>query len=143
MPVFLYAKAAVPHIAVSGGSICAIASITASMPQAERLAYCGAKAAVVGMVRQMALDLAPSQIRVNSVSPSLILTELSLGAIAKSSNPEALLAARVRSHPIGRIGTAEEVGQTVAWLCSESASWITGQDLVMDGGLSISATIPR
>jgi NAD(P)-dependent dehydrogenase (short-subunit alcohol dehydrogenase family) len=95
------------------------------------------------MVRQMALDLASRRIRVNAVSPSLVLTELSLGAIAKAPDPEELLAARTRSHPIGRLGTADEVGQAVAWLCSDAAGWITGQDLVMDGGLSLTAAVPR
>ncbi len=143
LPVFLFGKAAVPRMGSSGGAICAIASVTASMPQMERIAYCGAKAAVVGMVRQMALDLASRRIRVNAVSPSLVLTELSLGVIAKAPDPEELLAARTRSHPIGRLGTADEVGQAVAWLCSDAAGWITGQDLVMDGGLSLTAAVPR
>jgi len=142
-PVFLYSQAAVPHMGAQGGSICAIASVTASVPQLERVAYCSAKAAVVGMIRQMALDLAPRRIRANTVSPSLVPTELSLGAIAKAPDPQALLAARTRSHPIGRLGTAEEIGQAVAWLCSEDAGWVTGQDLVMDGGLSLTAGVPR
>lgn len=142
-PVFLYAQATVPHFGPQGGAICAIASVTASVPQLERVAYCSAKAAVVGMVRQMALDLAPRRIRVNAISPSLVPTELSMGAIAKAPDPQALLAARIRSHPIGRIGTPEEIGQAVAWLCSDDAGWITGQDLVMDGGLSLTAGVPR
>ena len=128
-----------PH----GGAICVIASVTASVPQPERVAYCSAKAAVVGMVRQMALDLAPRRIRANTVSPSLVPTELSLGAIARAPDPQALLAARVRSHPIGRIGTAEEIGAAVAWLCSDDAGWVTGQDVVMDGGLSLTAAVQR
>ena len=142
-PVFLYTQAAVPHFGPQGGSICAIASVTASVPQLERVAYCSAKAAVVGMVRQMALDLAPRRIRVNAISPRLVPTELSMGAIAKAPDPQALLAARIRSHPIGRIGTAQEIGQAVAWLCGDDAGWITGQDLVMDGGLSLTAGVPR
>jgi meso-butanediol dehydrogenase/(S,S)-butanediol dehydrogenase/diacetyl reductase len=142
-PVFLYSQAAVPHFGPQGGAICAIASVTASVPQLERVAYCSAKAAVVGMVRQIALDLAPRRIRVNAISPSLVPTELSMGAIAKAPDPQALLASRIRSHPIGRIGTAQEIGQAVAWLCSDDAGWITGQDLVMDGGLSLTAGVPR
>ncbi len=142
-PVFLYSQAAVPHFGPQGGAICAIASITASMPQLERVAYCSAKAAVVGMARQMALDLAARRVRVNTVSPSLVPTELSLGAIGRAPDPQALLAARIRSHPIGRIGTAEEVGQAVAWLCDDDSGWVTGQDFVMDGGLSLTAGVPR
>jgi len=59
------------------------------------------------------------------------------------TRPQALLAARIRSHPIGRIGTPEEIGQAVAWLCGEDAGWVTGQDFVMDGGLSLTAGVPR
>ena len=117
--------------------------MTASVPQPERVAYCSAKAAVVGMVRQMALDLAPRKVRVNAVSPSLVPTELSLGAIARAPDPQAMLAARIRSHPLGRIGTPEEIGQAVAWLCGDEAGWVTGQDFVMDGGLSLTAGVPR
>jgi NAD(P)-dependent dehydrogenase (short-subunit alcohol dehydrogenase family) len=154
-PVFLYSQAVVPYMpqrlagaaptggTLSSAAICVIASVTASVPQPERVAYCSAKAAVVGMVRQMALDLAPRRIRANTVSPSLVPTELSMGAIAKAPDPQALLAARIRSHPIGRIGTAEEIGAAVAWLCSDEAGWVTGQDLVMDGGLSLTAAVPR
>jgi len=58
-------------------------------------------------------------------------------------DPQALLAARIRSHPLGRIGTPEEIGQAVAWLCGDEAGWVTGQDFVMDGGLSLTAGVPR
>jgi NAD(P)-dependent dehydrogenase (short-subunit alcohol dehydrogenase family) len=138
MPTFHFTQAALPHVA-QGGAIIAIASVVASVPHADRLAYCTSKSALVGMVRQMALDLAPRCIRVNAVSPSLVLTELTRDIMAKEVDPEAALAARTRQHPLGRLGMAEEVGEAVAWLAASSGAWITGQDIVLDGGLSLMA----
>jgi NAD(P)-dependent dehydrogenase (short-subunit alcohol dehydrogenase family) len=138
MPTFHFAQAALPHM-TEGGAIIAIASVVASVPHGERLAYCTSKSALVGMVRQMALDLAPRRIRVNAVSPSLVLTELSQGMIAREADPGAVLAARTRQHPIGRLGRIEDVGAAVAWLAAPTGAWVTGQDIVLDGGLSLMA----
>jgi NAD(P)-dependent dehydrogenase (short-subunit alcohol dehydrogenase family) len=138
LPCFHFCQAVLPHM-TGGGAIIAIASVVASVPHAERLAYCTSKAALVGMVRQMALDLAPRRIRVNAVSPSLVLTPLTRGIMAREADPAATLAARSAQHPLGRLGTAEEVGEAVAWLASRAGEWITGQDIVLDGGLSLMA----
>jgi NAD(P)-dependent dehydrogenase (short-subunit alcohol dehydrogenase family) len=92
------------------------------------------------MVKQMALDLAPRRIRVNAVSPSLVLTDLAKRSIAGASNPAEMLARRTAQHPIGRLGTEAEIGAAVAYLCGAQAGWITGHDLVLDGGLTISTT---
>lgn len=141
LPCFHFTQAALAHLdAAGGGAIVAIASVTASQPQGERLAYCTSKSGLVGMVRQMALDLAPRRIRVNAVSPSLVLTELTQGIMARETDPDAVLRARIRQHPLGRIGTAEEVGEAVAWLAAPSGAWVTGQDIVLDGGLSLMAS---
>jgi NAD(P)-dependent dehydrogenase (short-subunit alcohol dehydrogenase family) len=138
LPCFHFCQAVLPHMA-EGGAIIAIASVVASVPHAERVAYCTSKAALVGMVRQMALDLAPRRIRVNAVSPSLVLTPLTHGIMAREADPAATLAARRAQHPLGRLGSTEEVGEAVAWLASRAGAWITGQDIVLDGGLSLMA----
>lgn len=138
LPTFHFTQAALPRMD-QGGAIIAIASVVASVPHGERLAYCTSKSALVGMVRQMALDLAPRRIRVNAVSPSLVLTELSQGIMARESDPAAAMAARTRQHPIGRLGSIEDVGEAVAWLAAPSGAWVTGQDIVLDGGLSLMA----
>lgn len=137
LPLHLVSKAAVPHMPETGGAIVAIASVAATVAHARRLAYCASKAAVLGMVRQMALDLAGRRVRVNAVSPSLVLTEMSLGALSTEPDPDAALERRLGRHPLGRLGTPEEVGEAVTYLISEKASWITGQNLVIDGGLSL------
>ena len=138
LPLFLYGSAATTHM-TEGGAIIAIASIAGSVPHVERLAYCTSKAAVIGMAQQMALDLAPRRIRVNTVSPSLVLTELSMSAINTSADPERTLAERRGRHPIGRLGNAREVGAMVATLAGPNGEWITGQDIRLDGGLSLRA----
>jgi meso-butanediol dehydrogenase/(S,S)-butanediol dehydrogenase/diacetyl reductase len=140
LPLHLFAKRTLMHYPESGGAIIAIASVAGSVPHAARLAYCSSKAGQIGMVRQMALDLAERRIRVNAVSPSLVLTDLTRDVIGREADPEATLARRTGQHPLRRLGTPEEVGSAVAYLCSEEASWITGQDFVLDGGLSLAAT---
>lgn len=139
LPLFLFAQRVAPLMPEAGGSITVIASIAGSAPHADRIAYCASKSGVIGMARQMALDLAPRRIRVNAVSPSLVLTELTCNVIANEADPEAVLAARRARHPIGRLGAAEEVGAAIAWLASDRGGWITGQDIRLDGGLSLRA----
>jgi NAD(P)-dependent dehydrogenase (short-subunit alcohol dehydrogenase family) len=139
LPTFLFTQAVAPGMS-EGGAIVAIASVAGSVPHPDRLAYCTSKAGLIGMVKQMALDLAPRRIRVNAVSPSLVLTDLSKRSIAGAPNPTEMLAKRTAQHPIGRLGTAEDIGAAVAYLCSDKGGWITGQDWVLDGGLTISTT---
>jgi 2-keto-3-deoxy-L-fuconate dehydrogenase len=139
LPTFHFTQAALPHLEPNGGAIVAIASVVASVPHPERVAYCTSKSALVGMVRQMAFDLAPRRIRVNSVSPSLVITELVRNVLAKEADPEAVLDARTRQHPLGRLGSTAEIGEAIAWLASPAGAWVTGQDIVLDGGLSLMA----
>lgn len=136
-PLFLSAKLAERHFA-GGGAIVAIASVFGVVGYRERVAYCAAKAGEIGMVRALALDLAPRRIRVNAVSPSLVLTPLAQSILEREADPAATLARRTDAHPLGRLGTPEDVGSLVAHLCSENGSWITGQNFVVDGGLSAS-----
>jgi NAD(P)-dependent dehydrogenase (short-subunit alcohol dehydrogenase family) len=140
LPLHLFAHCALRHYPESGGAIVAIASVASSVPHPDRLAYCTSKAGQIGMVRQMALDLAERRIRVNSVSPSLVLTDLTREVIGREVDPASTLVRRKGQHPLRRLGTPEEVGSAVAYLCSDDASWITGHDLVLDGGLSLAAT---
>ncbi|MFC7397314.1 SDR family NAD(P)-dependent oxidoreductase [Chelatococcus sp. GCM10030263] len=139
LPTYLFTKHVLPHMPDAGGSVIVIASIAGSVPHPERLAYCTAKAGVIGMVKQMALDLAARRIRVNAVSPSLVLTDLTREAIGRAADPAATLERRRSRHPLGRLGTAEEVGAAVAYLASDLAGWTTGHDIRIDGGLSLAS----
>jgi len=85
----------------------------------------------------MALDLADKGVRVNAISPSLILTEMTRGIMAREQDPAAVMARREAQHPVGRLGKPEDVASLAVFLASDVSSWMTGQDLVVDGGLTL------
>ncbi len=135
--VFLATHHAAPHLVASGdGSVIAIASVTGIAGMRERVAYCASKAAVIGMVRAMALDFAGKGVRVNAISPSLVMTELALTMIGREADPAAIIAARRALHPMGRLGEPEDIGRTAVYLATKDSAWMTGQNLVVDGGFT-------
>lgn len=130
--VFLCMQAEVPHMLASGGgSIVNCASIAGLVGFPDRPAYVASKHGVVGITKGAALELAPQGIRVNAVCPGVIDTEMIQRATA--DQPE-LMEATVAAHPLGRIGTPEEIAGTVLWLCSEDGGFVTGQAIAVDGG---------
>jgi len=130
--VWLLAQSARASLARTGGSITAIASMSGHLPHPGYGAYAPAKAALVMLCRQLAQEWAADGIRVNSVSPGMIRTPLT----EQAYEDEETHRARRALVPLGRIGTASDVGATVAFLASEAASYITGQSIVVDGGIS-------
>jgi NAD(P)-dependent dehydrogenase (short-subunit alcohol dehydrogenase family) len=133
--IYLATKSAAPAIeATGGGSIVNIASVHGLLAAPARLAYDTAKAAVIQMTRQMAVDLGPIGIRVNAVCPGHIVTERM--APRWAANP-GYLRFFEEQYPVRRVGTPEDIAQAVAFLCSSEAGFITGQALAVDGGLSI------
>lgn len=138
LPLFLGAKHAAPHmIAAGGGAIIALASVTGIAGMRERLAYCAAKGGVIAMVRAMAVDLADKAIRVNAISPSLVMTELAHEIMSREADPAAVLARRKAQHPLGRLGEPAEIAEVAVYLAGDKAGWTTGQNLVIDGGLTM------
>ncbi|MFC3573344.1 SDR family NAD(P)-dependent oxidoreductase [Streptomyces yaanensis] len=117
-----------------GGSVTHIASIEAAHPAPAHAHYCASKAAVVMHARSAALEYGPYGIRVNSVSPGLIERE----GLAEAW-PDGVSRWQ-RAVPTGRLGRPEDVGDACVFLASPLASWITGHDLVVDGGVSARPT---
>lgn len=133
--IFLGAKYAVPHLQSSGqGSIVNISSVHGLLMAPKALAYEAAKSAVIGATRQMAIDFGPLGIRVNAICPGHIVTERMQQRW--DQNPS-LLRFFEAQYPVRRVGRPDDIANAIRFLCSDEASFITGQALVVDGGLTI------
>lgn len=128
---FLCTRAFVPGmIEKKFGRIINMASTMAHVSLAQRSAYSGSKFAVIGMTKALALELAPFNITANAISPGPFATEMNLPLL----NDPAKLAEFNSKIPLGRWGKLEEIGALAVFLSSDAASFITGTDIVIDGG---------
>ena len=129
---YLMSRAVLPAmIAAGGGSIIHIASQLGSVGTPGRPAYCAAKGALIQLARAMALDHAAAGVRVNALSPGAVETGRLLFRFGDFA---AARAASVPKHPIGRLGQPAEIASAALFLASEASSFMTGADLVVDGG---------
>jgi NAD(P)-dependent dehydrogenase (short-subunit alcohol dehydrogenase family) len=116
-----------------GGAVVNMASVAGLVGSAFLgAAYTASKHAVVGLTKTAALEYAQAGIRINAVCPGVIRTPMVAHFLGAHPQLEAPLTAR---HPVGRLGTPEEVAEAVLWLCSEAASFVTGYALAVDGGV--------
>jgi NAD(P)-dependent dehydrogenase (short-subunit alcohol dehydrogenase family) len=128
---FLMCRSFVPHLKGQGyGRILNLTSIMSHISLPGRAAYCASKAALLGLTKALALELAPDAITVNGISPGPCATEINQPLM---ENPE-LTQFFLSRLPVGRWGRPEEIGQLAVFLCSEAAAFITGTDIIIDGG---------
>jgi NAD(P)-dependent dehydrogenase (short-subunit alcohol dehydrogenase family) len=135
----LLSQALVPLFPPEGGAIVNISSIHASHGFANAIPYACSKAGLIALTRNLALELAPRKIRVNAVSPGYVDTPMWEEWLRGASEPARLAEQTARLHPVGRRGLPADVAGAVAYLASSHAEWITGTQLVVDGGLTIRA----
>lgn len=127
--VFLCTQAVIPELAKTRGAIVNIASISGLRASTLRVAYGTSKAAVIHLTKQFAAELGEQGIRVNCVAPGPVRTKLAMAVHA----PE-IIAAYYDAIPLNRYGEAREIAEAIVFLCSDKASFVSGQTLAVDGG---------
>jgi len=132
-PAVRASKIAVPHMQRRGGGVIVIIASIFGREAGGRMTYNAMKAAEISLAKSLAQQLAPFNIRVNSVSPGSILFEGGSWWRRQQADPAGIAEFVTRELPFGRLGRPEEVGDVVAFLCSARASWISGASIVVDG----------
>jgi NAD(P)-dependent dehydrogenase (short-subunit alcohol dehydrogenase family) len=136
---FLVSRAALPHLrragANGGGSIVNVGSVQSATAQRGAVAYVTSKHAILGLTRAMAVDHAHENIRVNCVCPGTVDTPMFRWTASLDPDPESVVKACEEMHPTGRIARPEEIAEVIAFLLSDAASFVTGTEIDVDGGL--------
>jgi NAD(P)-dependent dehydrogenase (short-subunit alcohol dehydrogenase family) len=135
--VFHIMKLAVPHLERSKGNIVNVSSVTGTRSFPGVLAYCVSKSAVDQLTRCAALELAPKGIRVNGVNPGVVVTELHRAGGMDQETYARFIDHSKSTHPLGRVGEPGEIADLIYFLASESAGWITGDTISIDGGRAL------
>jgi NAD(P)-dependent dehydrogenase (short-subunit alcohol dehydrogenase family) len=136
--VFLGAKYAVPHLrAKGGGSIINTASISGLHGDGNGVVYAASKAAVINLTRALSTDYAREGIRVNAICPGSIETP---PVIRMNQDPD-VLQRNLHAHAMGRLGKPEEIANAALWLASDQSSFVSGEAIVVDGGLRAKSPI--
>ncbi len=141
---YLVNTAVIPQmLEVGQGSIIHMASITGVRGLPGIAAYSATKGALIALTRAMSTDYASLGIRVNSVSPGTIDSPMLHNFLAEQSNPQAFREQFDTMHPIGRVGTIDEVAQVCVFLASDDSSFVTGSNYEVDGGLASKGEQPQ
>lgn len=135
----LLSQALLPYFPASGGAIINISSIHATHAFPNSISYACSKAALLALTRNLALELAGRQIRVNAICPGYIDTQLWDDYLKGVDNPEQLAETTRALHPLGRRGLPEDIAGAALFLADSDSSFMTGGHLVIDGGLTLRA----
>ena len=134
---FLCSKYSIPHLKKTKGNIINISSMVGQVGQPNAAAYSATKGGQIAMTKNMAIDFAPDNVRVNVICPGWIMTPLVEDWFGQQKDPDAAREYIYGQHPLGRIGTIEECGYLAAFLASEQAAFITGSVFDIDGGVTL------
>jgi NAD(P)-dependent dehydrogenase (short-subunit alcohol dehydrogenase family) len=141
---YLVSRAVIPGmLAVGRGSIIHMASVTGILGLPGLAIYSATKGALIALARAMSTDYAGCGIRVNAVSPGTIDSPMLHNFIAAQSDPDRIRRQFDQMHPIGRVGTIEEVANVCLFLASDEASFVTGANYQVDGGLGVKGEQPQ
>jgi NAD(P)-dependent dehydrogenase (short-subunit alcohol dehydrogenase family) len=121
-----------------GGAIVNMASVAGMIGLAGAAAYCASKHGVIGLTKSVALETARTGIRINAVCPAVVETPMADRLYSASQVNKFVLGL----HPVGRFGKPMEIAEAVLWMCSDRASFMTGQSLVLDGGFLAGPNFP-
>jgi NAD(P)-dependent dehydrogenase (short-subunit alcohol dehydrogenase family) len=133
--LWLLSRAALPAMRkAGGGSIINMASVLGLNGAVNRASYAPSKGAVVLLTKCMALDHAPDKIRVNTICPGFVETDLTAAVISQAPDPKSVRTERIKVHPIGRLGQPEDIAGLATYLASDESSWVTGAVFPVDGG---------
>lgn len=132
--VFCLMQRALPSLIERRGNIVNVSSVTGLRAFPGVLAYCVSKAGLDQLTRCAALELAAKGVRVNAVNPGVVVTEIHKRGGMNSEQYTNFLEHSKSTHPLGRVGQAEEIAELIAFLASDRAAWITGVTYAIDGG---------
>jgi 3-oxoacyl-[acyl-carrier protein] reductase len=135
-PAIRMSRLSVPHMQKRGGGVIVMIASIWGREAGGRMTYNAIKAAEISLAKALAAQLAPSNIRVNSVAPGSIMFEGGSWWRRQQADPAGIAEFILRELPFGRMGRPEEVGDVVAFLCSDRASWVSGASIVIDGNQS-------
>lgn len=133
---YLCSRIAVPFLAEQTGAIVNISSVHARATIEGFTSYAASKAGLLALTRAMAIECAPRGIRVNAVSPGTIDTALLQAYFDSCPDPARARSEFLKFHPIGRFGTPRDIGEIVAFLGSDQAGFVTGSEIIVDGGMT-------
>jgi NAD(P)-dependent dehydrogenase (short-subunit alcohol dehydrogenase family) len=132
--VFVHARAALPSLLDSRGTMVNVASVSGVVGTAGQAAYCTTKGAVVQITRQLAVEFGPRGVRVNAVGPGAIDTEFVARSLGLEPGDRPVPPEVLESHPLGRVATPQEIADVIAFLASPLSGFMTGSIVMADGG---------